>query len=564
MNLHRPKSVSAATTPNSFGAIVIGAGHNGLICAAYLAKAGIRTLVVEARATVGGCASTEVALGGASVNICNCDHAMIRSTPIGEELGLADHGLTYLDVDPTYAYQHWDGGEAWFLFHDVERTLESLRISYPGEVDNYRRYLREASPVARMVLEIGQDTPTPGAVVRKSAVHARRASKALPTLLRWSKRSVGDVVRSFFDAPQLQSGVVSTGPSVWGLSPDFPNTGLGALGYAFRHAVQIGRPRGGSGALTDSIASAFVASGGTLRVQTKVSRILCDGDRVVGVEVGRHNADGEAAEEIYAPIVVVATDPRVAMVEWLSKVPTRAQPMVDRYRTMPVHDGYESKIDAVLSETYRARGFSDRLLNGLNLTEHDSLLPSLVVSPSLQQLALDHHLGQQGRIAERPQFFIQMPSALDPVVGAKLQPGSHVFSLEVLWTPYELAGGWATSDEPKRWLRKVSELVETQSGRPFHETVVDWRLMSPREYETQFFMHRGHAVAFSGTPITALLGTNREQSRYETPIDGLFLTGAATFPGAGIWGASGRNAASIVLQSDRRRARLIRAVVPKR
>lgn len=550
----------------SFGAIVVGAGHNGLICAAYLAKAGIRTLIVEARASVGGCASTEVALGGASVNICNCDHAMIRSTPIGEELGLHNHGLRYLDVDPTYAYQHWDGGDAWFLFNDVERTLESLRISYPGEVDNYRRYLREAAPVARMVLDIGQDTPTPGAVVRKSAMHARSASKALPTLLRWSKRSVAEVVRSFFDAPQLQSGVVSTGPSVWGLSPDFPNTGLGALGYAFRHAVQVGRPVGGSGALTDSIASAFESFGGVIRLGSKVSRILCDGDRVVGVEVGVFGSDDGGTgglEEIYAPIVVIASDPRVAMVDWLSKVPTKAQAMVDRYRTMPVHDGYESKVDAVVSETYRARGVTDRVLAGLNLTEHDALVPSIVVSASLPQLAADHALAQHGRVAERPQMFVQMPSALDPVVAAKLQPGSHVFSLEVLWTPYDLVGGWADTDEPQRWLRAVSDLVETQSGRPFHETVVDWRLMGPREYEQQFSMHRGHAVAFSGTPITALMGTNREQSRYETPIDGLFVTGAATFPGAGIWGASGRNAASAVLRSDRRRTRLIRAVAPR-
>jgi phytoene dehydrogenase-like protein len=545
----------------NYGAIVVGAGHNGLICAAYLAKAGIRTLVVEARSSVGGCASTEVALGGAAVNICNCDHAMIRSTPIAEELNLAHHGLRYLDVDPTYAYQHWDGGDAWFLFKDVERTLESLRFSYPGDVDNYRRYLREAAPVARMVLDIGQGTPTPGAVIRKSAKQAITASKALPTLLKWSKRSVGDVVRSFFETPQVQSPVVSTGPSVWGLSPEFPNTGLGALGYAFRHAVQIGRPVGGSGALTDSIAFAFEAHGGTIRLHTKVTRVLCDGDRVVGVETV--DAKG-AVDEVHAPIVVIATDPRVAMVDWLTKVPERAQAMVDRYRTMVVHDGYEAKVDAVLSEPYRAKGMTDAVLANLGLAVSDARIPSMVAAPSLSQMAVDHALQAKGLIAERPQLFVQTPSALDPTVASALPAGSHVFSLEVLWTPYELEGGWANSTEPQRWLRKVSELVDTESGRPFHETVVDWRLMGPREYESQFFMHRGHAVAFSGTPITALLGTNRELSRYETPIDGLFVTGAATFPGAGIWGASGRNAAAVVLRSDSRRSSAARALKMKK
>jgi phytoene dehydrogenase-like protein len=545
----------------NYGAIVVGAGHNGLICAAYLAKAGIRTMVVEARSSVGGCASTEVAVGGAAVNICNCDHAMIRSTPIAEELNLSNHGLRYLDVDPTYAYQHWDGGDAWFLFKDVERTLESLQYSYPLEVENYKRYLREASPVARMVLEIGQETPTPGSVIRKSAKQAAVASRALPTLLKWSKRSVGDVVRSFFQAPQIQAPVVSTGPSVWGLSPEFPNTGLGALGYAFRHEVQIGRPVGGSGALTDSIAAAFVAHGGTVCVNTKVTRVLCDGERVAGIEVS--NADGSLSE-MHAPVVVIATDPRVAMVDWLTKVPVKAEAMVNRYRSMVVHDGYESKIDAVLNEPYRPKGMTDAMLAKLGLTEHHARIPSLVVAPSLGQMASDHALQGKGVIADRPQMFVQTPSALDPTVATGLPSGSHVFSLEVLWTPYELAGGWENSPEPQRWLRKVSELVDTDSGRPFHETVVDWRLMGPREYESQFFMHRGHAVAFSGSPITALLGTNREQSRYETPIDGLFVTGAATFPGAGIWGASGRNAAGVVLRSDSRRARASRTVAPKR
>lgn len=541
----------------------MGAGHNGLICAAYLANAGIPTLIVEARPSVGGCASTEVALGGAAVNICNCDHAMIRSTPIAEELRLAEHGLRYLDVDPTYAYQHWDGGDTWFLFNDIERTIASLQHSYPDEVSNYRRYLKQALPAAQMVIEIGQDTPTPGTVARKTAAKARTASKAVPTLLSWSKRSVGDVVRSFFSAPQLQSPVVSTGPSVWGLSPEFGGTGLGALGYAMRHAVQIGRPVGGSGALTDAVAGAFSAAGGQIRLNTKVVRILCDETRVVGVEVSGPD-DNVDCEEIYAPIVVVASDPRVAFVEWMGDVPTAAKAMIDRYRSMPVHDGYESKVDAVLSEPYLAKGMTKAVLGNVGLTEQQARHPSVVVAPTLGQMVHDYALQARGVVAERPQFFVQTPSALDPSVASVLPAGSHVFSLEILWTPYELAGGWANTTEPQRWLKRVSDVVTTSSGRPFHDTVLDWRLMGPREYESQFFMHRGHAVAYAGTPITALLGANREQSRYETPIDGLFITGAATFPGAGIWGASGRNTASVILRSDRRWNRLARASAGKR
>ena len=147
------------------GAIVVGGGHNGLVCAAYLQRAGVRTIVLEARETLGGCSGTDDAFGGAKVNICNCDHAMVRTTSIPEELQLDRHGLEYINVEPAYLNVHWDGGPGWFLFHDVERTLESLRISYPGEVDGYRRYVKAALPVARMATEIAQATPTPGAVL---------------------------------------------------------------------------------------------------------------------------------------------------------------------------------------------------------------------------------------------------------------------------------------------------------------------------------------------------------------------------------------------------------------
>ena len=124
--------MTATATRGPFGAVVIGAGHNGLVCAAYLQRAGIRTLVVEARSSIGGCASTEHVLGGALVNICNCDHTMVRTMPIAEELGLAAHGLRYLDLEPSYVYESWEGGPAWFLFHDVDRTLDSPSATRTG------------------------------------------------------------------------------------------------------------------------------------------------------------------------------------------------------------------------------------------------------------------------------------------------------------------------------------------------------------------------------------------------------------------------------------------------
>ena len=167
-----------------YGAIVIGAGHNGLICAAYLARAGIPTLLLEAREEVGGCASTVDALG-ARVNICNCDHVVFRTTPVLDELGLAEHGLRYLDVEPAQVQATWNGEAAWPVFHDVERTIDALELIHPDEVDGYRRYAEAAIPVAELVLEMACTPPTPGSVLKRLA---DRRARGVATLLRWGRR----------------------------------------------------------------------------------------------------------------------------------------------------------------------------------------------------------------------------------------------------------------------------------------------------------------------------------------------------------------------------------------
>jgi len=143
-------------------------------------------------------------------------------------------------------------------------------------------------------------------------------------------------------------------------------------------------------------------------------------------------------------------------------------------------------------------------------------------------------------------FFVNIPSLLDPTMAVPGPDGGHVFSLEALYTPYALEGGWAASREPERWLEVFAGLV----GPGFGDTVRRFRTMTPESYETEFFMRRGHAPSFGGGPVAALVGRDRELTRYQTPIGGLYLTGAATFPGAGVWGSSGRNAAAVVLQGD--------------
>ena len=519
--------------------IVVGGGHNGLACAAYLARAGLDVLVVEARDTTGGCASTVDALDGARVNVCNCDHTMVRTTPIADELDLAAHGLRYLEVDPAGLSVSWGGGPPFLQFRDVDRTLDALAATHPTQVDGYRRYLAAATPVARLMVELTGTAPTPGAVVRRLA---DRRARALPRLLDWSRRSVGEVLGRYFTDEALVAAAFTTGPAVWGVSHGTPGTGLGALGIAMRHLVGVGRPVGGSGSLPAAVRGSFEAAGGRVRTGARVIEVVVEGGAVRGVRL----TGGELLE---AGAVVCAVDPRDALVHWLSGPPAGAESMVARWAAKPRPEGYESKVDAVVAGPPRLPQVDDALL--ARVGAFDRGVPTTTVSPPLAAIADAHATLAHGRVARQPMLLANTPSVLDPTMRVGDDgSGDHVFSLEVLWTPYALPGGWAGSAEPQRWLDGFASLV----APGFAEGIRRWRAMTPEDYERDFSMDRGYAPSVAGGPLAALLGRDRELTRYETPVGGLFLTGAGTFPGAGVWGASGRNAAAVVLRRQRVRA----------
>jgi phytoene dehydrogenase-like protein len=540
------------TAAAAVDAVVVGAGHNGLVCAAYLAQAGMRVTVVEARTEVGGCASTVDALG-ARVNVCSCDHLSFRTTPVIDELGLARHGLRYLDPDPCSVAVGWGGGRPFVQFPEADRTLDGLRVTHPGSVEAYARYMRLARPAAELVLELANQVPTPGAVARK--VLSRRARGAA-TLLAWSRRSAASVLRSLFSDDDLVAPACVSGPATWGMSPAAPGTGLAALAYAMRHVGRVGRPEGGSGMVPRALRAALVAAGGSVRTDAPVSEVLAEGRWVRGVRLA-------GGEEILAPVVVIACDARRAIVSWLHDPPQAAHDMIARWQSSRIRDGYESKLDAVIAGEPPQVAMDADVLRRLGV-EKTAGAATAVVHPGVDGLIRNHWELGPGRVAWRPALLFGVPSILDASLrvpreapaeqahqGRGAEPDDHVVSMEVLWTPYDLAGGWEGSPEPERWLGFLDQIC----GPGTKDRVRRWRAVTPPDYEREFGLVRGHAPSFPGGPVAALRGREPERSRYRTALDGLYLTGADTFPGAGIWGASGRNAGGVVLATTDTRHR---------
>jgi phytoene dehydrogenase-like protein len=295
------------------------------------------------------------------------------------------------------------------------------------------------------------------------------------------------------------------------------------LAAAVRHVQLSGRPVGGSGALAEAVGSALRSAGGSIRCGAAVERVLVEAARVRGVRL-------VGGEEITAPVVVAAVDPRRLHMEWLAGV----APVPGWIAPTPPH-GYESKLDVVVDRLSGYRGVHSEI-HGVA----DALVPTATVTPGVDAVAAAHAGMAAGVVAERPVMYANWPSVTDPsLVGA----GEHLLGLEVLFTPYRLNGGWEGSAEPERWLEVFARKMEPG----FLESVQRWRLVSPADYEADFGLERGFVPSFAGTPLSAVLGRPPELTRYRSPIKGLYLTGGATFPGAGIWGASGRNAAGAVL-----------------
>jgi hypothetical protein len=236
-----------------------------------------------------------------------------------------------------------------------------------------------------------------------------------------------------------------------------------------------------------------------------------------------------------------ATTPAMVAVDWLDGVPAAAK-LRAHWAGKPQRDGYESKLDAVLSSLPVPRPVSELPEDLLPAASRS--VPTTVISPSPgRQIEAAARL-RDGLVAGSPMFLLNTPSVRDPSM--RPADGSHVLSLEVLWTPYSLRGGWAGSSEPWRWLERLATLCEPG----LLDSLLDWRVMTPPDYEREFSLARGYAPSFPGGAVAALTARQPELSRYRTPVRGLYLTGAGTFPGAGVWGASGRNTAAVVLAAS--------------
>lgn len=505
--------------------ILIGAGHNGLITAAYLAQAGYRVRVFERRPIVGGAVSTHDFVPGYQFDLGGSAHILIRLTPIVEELGLASHGLRYLEVDPLF-FAPFEDGTSLTIYRDLDQTVEAIEAAIPGEGEAYRRFCADWRPFSETVRDAFLSTPSPFDLGRKM-IFGRSTKLNWKQALGSILRPYGDVVSEYFRDRRTQA-LVAWMAAQSGPPPTEPLGGPFALWHPLYHVSGVARPVGGSGGLTRALRRHIEAHGGTIHTGTPVSEIRCERGRVVGVV-----AEGETYR---ARAVVAATH---AVETFAHLLPEAHRPA--GYERMRVGNGFGAILRLALDRPVRyAAKPDDEARVGLGM-----------LCESIGHINRAYGEFLAGQPSTAPPLVAMSFSAVDDTL---TPPGGEVLWLWGQYFPYALADGqsWA------RLAPRVADSLLDQFERYAPGTrasVVGQLFQHPEWLEQNLGLYRGNVMHLEMSidqmfVMRPMLGL----ANYRAHLKGLYLTGASTHPGGGIMGASGRNAARVVLRDlDRKK-----------
>jgi len=526
-----------------YDAIVVGAGHNGLTAAAYLARAGLSTLVLERRDIVGGCCVTEEIAPGCFASTTSYIASMLRPEVI-RDLDLGSHGLRMVPCDPALLVPFSDGTVLpWWA--DGSRTGDEIARLSPADAKTFARSNEKLRRLARYLqpffLEPPPDLGARGVSRARELLRIARRFRGITEaevaeMVSFLTGSLGDFLDRHYESDKVKTLLLAN--SLYGKhgGPYQAGTALGLLFHLLsggEHQVQgfYGHVLGGMGAITKAMASAARAFGAEIRTGAPVARIVARGGRVRGVAL----ADGD---EIAAPIVLSNADPKRT---FLSLVEESALPEDFREKIRGIKmDGPCAKVNLVLSQEPRVSGMPR------DWTAPQRALFTLV--PSLEFAQASAEAARRGGIPEELWIDCVVASNVDPSLAPA---GRHVMTCFVQYVPYRLARSTWDAERERLGDRVVARIGDYAPNVP--GAVVARQVLTPLDLERTYGLTEGNI--FHGDLNLEQLFFLRPipgWSAYRTPVEGLYLCGAGAHPGGGVTGAPGHNAAKQVLR-DRRR-----------
>jgi phytoene dehydrogenase-like protein len=520
-------------------AIVIGGGHNGLVAAAYLARAGRKTLVLEKRPLVGGASVTEEVFPGFKFSVFSYVVSLLRPEII-RELDLPRHGLQILPLESTVT--PLDDGDYLAAWPDPDETREELRRHSPRDADAMPIFGQLMHHMAMAVKPIlGMIPPDPTSLSPKDLAgllklgrHFRSlGAEQFHALHKLMTMSSADYLDEWFEFDPLKatksaSGIIGTflGPRSPGSAYVLLHHYMGELDGAFR---AWGFQKGGTGAISEAIAAAGRAAGATVRTDAAVEQVVIKEGRAVGVALS-------SGEEIRAKVVVSGLDPRWTFTKLVepSQLPSDLVEGVRRYKFR----GSSGKVNLALSGLPSLTCLPG---NGAHLRG------AISISPSVDYLERAYDDAKYGEFSRHPYMDIVIPSMIDRGMAP---PGQHVMSIFVQYAPHALNGGWSPARREAFGDAVVSTLARYAPG--IESLILHRQVLTPDDIERITGLSEGNI--FQGELALQQLFFLRpvpRWARYRTPIEGYWQCGAGTHPGGGIMGASGRLAAGEILGAAR-------------
>jgi phytoene dehydrogenase-like protein len=519
---------------NHYDAIIIGAGHNGLVAAATLAAAGRRVLVVERRDTLGGAAATEEIFPGYRVDTGATDTALFQDEII-QKLNLAQHGLTFYD-SPVLLFAPQPDGRALTIWRDEARTVAEIARFSERDAAQWPAFRRQVERMAGLLRGMMLLTPPDLAGLRGGDLMAwaplalrlrRLGGDDMMELMRVLPMAVQAYLDEWFESDALKGALggsaiigATLGPRSAGTNLIFLYQNLGGL-LAHRFA------RGGVGQLSEALAAAARANGATIRTGLGVAAVLI-GDGLEPAAVGVRLENGE---EAHAPAVFSNADPRRTLFDLVGA--QYLDPEVMRYVRNIIYRGSTARLNLALSGPPAFVGQTDPTQLGGRIR----------LSPSLDYLERAYDAAKYGGYSEQPYLEIFVPTLNDPSLAPA---GHHVMTVTAQYAPYQLReGDWASSAAP--FAEVVLDALEGIAPG-IRERVAHCQVVTPWEWErdyglTEGSIHHGQM----GLDQMLIMRPIPGWSRYETPVKNLYLCGAGSHPGGGITGAPGYNAARAYL-----------------
>jgi phytoene dehydrogenase-like protein len=502
--------------------VVIGAGHNGLTAACYLARAGFDVEVVERDSVIGGAVSTVERWPGVRVDRGSSIHVMVRHTDLVADLGLAELGLVYDDVEPWAVLPHPDGGLRFST--DLDETATSIEAACGSrDAEAYRAFIAAWTPRTKAFLDAGSRPPTPASMGRFAMAAGRPRRGGSAAIARTFLQPAETLLAETFADDRLRAALgwwaAQSGPP-----PHAVGTAPMAGTAAMFHLQRAGRPRGGSGRLSDALAARLTSYGGVVRAGDGAVTISAGppGQRAVTTQSG----DRIGCRAIVSACHVVET----------------AQLVGDHEAAASVRVGHGIGIAVRLLSTALPRYTVD--VPGAHTS-----MQLLVESPEQIRAAYGDFL--RGEPSGDPPMIVMTPSATDPTLAPN---GQHVVTVWAQWHPRELRrGSW---DERREEIADTIVAAVDRWAPGLASSVVDRFVQTPLDLERELGLLGGNVMhveteldsLFALRPLPGWAG-------YRAPHPGLYLCGASTHPGGGVWGASGRNVATVVQRDLTRRFR---------